>query len=73
MFYNIQVIDFKNTIVRATHSLNDDGSYTIFINSRFTKEQQEASFWHEINHIVNNDINDYLEADSIEYMRHETG
>lgn len=72
MNYNIQVIDLKNTSVRATHSMNEDGSYTIFINSRFNREQQESSFWHEIVHIMNNDMNDYLSADSIEYMRHGT-
>ena len=72
--FNIQVIDFKNTNIRATHSINEDGSYTIFVNSRFTREQQECSFFHEIDHIKNNDLNnDYLEADRIEYDRHEMG
>lgn len=64
------MIDFHNS-VGATHVMNEDGTYTIFINSRFTKERQEIAYLHEIEHILNEDIESYLSADEIEYIRHE--
>lgn len=67
--YNVQVLDFHNS-TGATHTMNEDGSYTIFVNARLTKERQEIAYWHEIEHIKNEDIQAYLDADSVEFECH---
>lgn len=67
---HVQVIDFKNSL-KATHVMNEDGSYTIFLNARLTREQQEISYLHEIEHIQNEDLQSYLDADILEFERHE--
>lgn len=35
---------------------NDDGTFTILVNSRATHEQRIRAFWHEIDHIKQNDF-----------------
>ena len=67
--YNVQIIDF-HTSERATHTINDDGSYTIFINARLSRKQQQISYKHELEHIYNQDLHSCLDADEIEYLRH---
>lgn len=69
--YNVQIVDFKQNSPRATHVLNDDGSYTIFINSRLSYNQQRNSYLHEIEHIKNEDLYNHLDSDYIECIRHE--
>lgn len=48
---------------------NNDGTYTIFINSRLNLEQQQEGYIHELEHILNGD---YEKADSnlIEFYAH---
>lgn len=66
---HIVVHDFHNTIP-AVSTENSDGSYTIFLNSRLTREKQADGYIHELKHILkldfenkcSNDI-DKLEAD----------
>lgn len=53
--YFIRVLDFKcNT--PGTSTINEDGTYTIFINGRMSIEKQKETFIHELNHIMNNDF-----------------
>nr|DAT81722.1 MAG TPA: IrrE N-terminal-like domain [Caudoviricetes sp.] len=35
---------------------NEDGSYTIYINSRMSYEKQLEGYEHELRHIMNNDL-----------------
>lgn len=51
--------------IKALTTKNDDGSFTILINSRLNCEQQRKSYLHEIKHIKNNDFDKY-NVDSIE-------
>ena len=57
--------------VKATHTINCDGSYTIFLNSRLNVDQQYDSYMHEIEHIINDDLHSNYNATCIEYLRHE--
>lgn len=57
--------------VRALSCPNDDGSYTIIINSRHSWEQQKASVLHELTHIQGNDFDANLHADLLERMAHK--
>lgn len=49
---SVQVV-FKNLpyAIGGCVSENEDGSYTIFLNGRWTREQLQNVFEHEINHI----------------------
>jgi hypothetical protein len=42
--------------VKATSTINEDGSYTIVINSKLNIEQQLEGYLHELHHIDNNDF-----------------
>jgi len=46
-------VQMKNlpTSIKAMTTPNIDGSYTIFLNSRLTYEQQREGYLHEIEHI----------------------
>lgn len=63
-----KLLDFKNSTPSTVVS-NDDGSYTIFINSRLSYEMQQEVYKHEINHILNGDFDKY-NADMIELYAH---
>jgi hypothetical protein len=67
---NVQVVlyDFKNS-VPGTVTPNSDGTYTIFINSRLSREMQEEVYLHELRHIKNGDF-DKFNVNMIECMAH---
>ena len=52
----IEMLDFKGTKGNAFVSLNADGSYTIFINTRISYEMQQDALQHELKHIGNDDF-----------------
>ena len=54
--YQIQLIQFPNKKVRESVVENEDGSYTIFIESSLTRERQLESFEHAMKHILGNDF-----------------
>lgn len=58
--------------VKALTTLNEDGTYTILINSRLNYESQMKSYLHEIRHIKNNDF-DKDNVDLIEYRVRKEG
>lgn len=45
--------------------------YTILLNSKFSKEQLENTFKHEMDHILNGDFDSMVSADRIECVRHD--
>lgn len=67
---NIQLIDFKNSKTRETVVINEDGSYTIFLNARLTREQQLNAYQHALNHINRSDFERTSSADTIETYAH---
>lgn len=66
---NVTVIDFKNTKSKEMVTENPDGSYSIFINARFSYEEQYKAFNHALKHIK---ANDFQKADvqEIEAIAH---
>lgn len=48
---------------------NEDGSYTIFINSRLNYEQQMKAYLHAMKHITGDDFQKN-NVQSIEYLAH---
>lgn len=67
---NVQMIDLKTTKIKETVANNEDGSYTIFLNSRFTQEQLIDAYVHAIGHIARDDFNKHNSADVIEAYAH---
>lgn len=57
--------------VRALTTINDDGSYTIVINSRQSWEIQKAAVLHELGHIKGNDFSSEVQADLLEALLHQ--
>lgn len=45
---------------------NPDGSYTVYINSRMTRERNIKGYMHELSHIVNNHLDNYCDVQIIE-------
>jgi len=54
--YQIQLIRFPNNKVHETVVSNEDGSYTIFIESSLSREAQKKAFIHAMRHILGNDF-----------------
>lgn len=68
-YINVQMMDLKSTKIKETVTSNEDGSYTIFLNSRFTQEQLNDAYIHAIGHIDRNDFNKGS-ADVVEAYAH---
>lgn len=49
---------------------NDDGTYTILVNSNKSKQKQIQGVLHELQHINNDDFYTELQADIIERILH---
>ena len=67
--YNVKLIKFPNSKVHESVIENEDGSYTIFIDSSLVIEQQKKYFLHAMNHICNKDF-EKEDANIIEYNSH---
>lgn len=57
--------------VRAAHTENPDGSYTIIINKALSIESQRESYKHELRHIQRGDLFKNAPADCIEKDAHK--
>jgi len=66
----VELIDFKNSASREMLTLNDDGSYTIFVNARLTTEGQASAVDHARKHITNDDFQK-SDIQEIEYEAHK--
>lgn len=55
--------------VRGTHTENEDGSFTIFINQNLSGSEKNRVYLHELAHIENNDLSSDESADIIELLR----
>ncbi len=68
---NVQMMDLKTTKVKETVTCNEDGSYTIFLNTRFTQEQLNDAYIHALNHIIRADFDKHTSSvDTIEAYAH---
>lgn len=62
---NVQILDFGNSIP-AVVTINDDGSFSIFLNARLTYERRLEAYMHEIRHIENGDFCSGRNVDELE-------
>lgn len=57
--------------VKATCTHNEDGSYSIFLNSRLCWEQQVTEYMHELQHILADDFTrKHEDVNRLEYYAH---
>lgn len=54
--YFVRVVDLPPN-VKALVSENDDGTYSMYLNARNDPEQNVDSYFHELDHIENDDFN----------------
>ena len=47
----VRVLDFPCTDVRGTVRLDEDGNYNVYLNAKYTEEQQYLTYLHEEAHI----------------------
>ena len=69
--YRVHFIKFPTGKVKETVVENEDGSYSIFIDESLTREMQEESFKHAMQHILGNDFTKD-NVDMIEKTAHES-
>ncbi|WP_164726569.1 ImmA/IrrE family metallo-endopeptidase [Veillonella ratti] len=72
MIFFIYLIDLPYSVGGYTRQ-NEDGTYTILLNSRLSIAEQRKSYIHELSHIEGNDFDVEMQADLLERMRHESG
>ena len=70
MQINVRLIDYDVTVKESVVQ-NPDDSYTIFINARYSTEQQKISYLHAIGHIINGDFESNEEVTKIEFNAHK--
>ena len=68
--YQIQLIQFPDSKTKETVVENEDGSYTIFIESSLDSIQQKAAFHHAMKHILGDDFNKE-NVNNVEYEAHD--
>lgn len=54
--YQVHLINFPTGKTKEAVTENEDGSYTIFIEEKLSKEGREKAFLHAMKHIDNNDF-----------------
>jgi len=67
----VHLLDFKTTKSKETVTCNEDGSYSIFINSRLNQEQQTNAYMHALGHIMRLDFECTSSVDTIEAYAHK--
>lgn len=68
--FNVVITDLDNMIGECICH-NADDSYTIFLNSRWSSEEQRFCLLHALDHVRNNDWEKY-DINEIERERHES-
>lgn len=68
--YHVKLIKFPTGKVREAVAENEDGSYTIFIESSLDLEQQREAFQHAMKHILGDDFSKE-NINKIEYAAHD--
>jgi hypothetical protein len=63
-------MQFHNGKIREMVVPNSDGSYTIFIESTLSREEQQKAFLHAMEHICSHDFEKKTSVDLIEIRAH---
>lgn len=69
--YQVHLFDFNGRAKEAVVP-NEDGSYTILIESSLSREQQQQEFLHALTHICNNDFEKECSVNLLETEAHYT-
>ena len=65
----VKLIDFPTTAKEAVTE-NEDGTYTVFINAKLTREKQLEAYMHALGHIMGSDF-EKDNVDQVELMAHQ--
>ena len=68
--YQVRLTQFHNGKVKELVVPNPDDSYTIFIESTLSREEQQKAFLHAMAHIYNRDFEKKSPADFLEIRAH---
>lgn len=69
--YQVRLIEFHGLAKEAVVP-NEDGSYTIFIESTLSREEQQQKFLHAMAHIYNQDFEKECSVNLLESEAHFT-
>ena len=64
--YFVRLVDFPNCKCNGAVALNDDGTYSVYINAKASDEQKKRAMRHEYNHMANDDFYGDKDIRSIE-------
>ncbi len=64
--YFVRVVDFPNYGSPVCVTPNDDGTYSVYANARYTMEQIKKRLPHEVIHMEKNHFNDERRVEDIE-------
>lgn len=67
--YHVHLIQLPSYKIKELVVPNDDGSYTIFIESSLSREEQQKAFLHAVTHIANHDFSKF-NVNHIESLAH---
>lgn len=62
---NLKLFDLPRR-VKALHTVNPDGGYTILVNKNLSFEARHEAILHELSHIERKDLESSLSADRLE-------
>ncbi len=65
MTVNTHLLDMPETVSEVV-TKNEDGSCSVFLNARMTREKQRESYLHALDHINNEDFDSGLSVQEIE-------
>lgn len=68
--YQVHLMQFKNGKIKEMVIPNPDDSYTIFIESTLSREEQQKAFLHAMEHICSHDFERKTSADLLEIKAH---
>jgi len=64
--YFVRAVDLKDDSINAAVRPNDDGTYSVYLNTRASSEAQHAAMDHELEHISEDDFNNEKPISEIE-------
>lgn len=65
----VKFVNFPNKKVKETVTPNEDGTFTVFIESTLSTEQQRQSFIHAVKHVLGDDFCKF-DVENIEMQAH---
>ena len=67
--YFVRLVPFpENAKIHACTLLNDDGTYSVYLDSKTPSERKKRAMRHELNHMANDDMHGEKDIRSIEQV-----